>query len=103
MERVSGVGPPFPLWKRGVLPLNDTRRAGSRVPQVKLQINPVAFPTAVYADVLLAKEHRLVSWRKVWVDDGEATLAVDHALPWECAVCGAEDPTYLAGGARRSA
>ena len=27
MERVTGIGPAYPAWKAGVLPLNYTRRA----------------------------------------------------------------------------
>ena len=28
LERIAGVGPAFPAWKAGVLPLHHTRRTG---------------------------------------------------------------------------
>ena len=29
MERVTGIGPAYPAWKAGVLPLNYTRKSGN--------------------------------------------------------------------------
>ena len=39
MERVTGIGPAYPAWKAGVLPLNYTRES----------INPVRFSYKILA------------------------------------------------------
>ncbi len=40
MERVDGIEPTIPLWKRGVLPLNYTRKGGLTLFEVAADVKP---------------------------------------------------------------
>ena len=65
MERVTGIGPAYPAWKAGVLPLNYTRTALlSRIQLVNSSIHFFRCQAGIRIFFALPREQKKVHARK---------------------------------------